>query len=119
MGTGRLHVIVAVAFGRGVVLRELYSRMNGCFFARFITEHFNTCFARCGQKVQGRQIFLMDNDPSQTNKTDCFTCTSSNMEAEFYKLSARSLDLTPVESVFNILKCKLEDEGISKNTGVF
>ena len=111
-GGRRLHVIVAVAFGKGVVLREPYCHMNGRFFARFITQHFNNCFARCGPKAHGRRIFVMDNDPSQTSRTALNALT--NIEAEFHKLPPRSPDLTPVESVFNILKRKLDDQAISK-----
>ena len=43
-GGRRLHVIVAIAHGDGVILREPYEKMNGQFFAAFIREHFNTCF---------------------------------------------------------------------------
>jgi len=67
-GGRRLHVIVAIACGKGVVLREAYDKMNGCFFAKFINDHFNCCFARCGPKDCGKRIFVMDNDPSQTSR---------------------------------------------------
>ena len=29
----RLHVIVAIAYGKGMVLKETYEKMNGAFFA--------------------------------------------------------------------------------------
>ena len=114
MGGRRLPVTVAVVFGKGVVLREPYCHLNGQFFARFITQHFNNCFTQCGPKAQGRRIFVMDNDPSQTSRTALNALTNIHVEAEFYKLPARSPGLTPVESVFNILKHKLDDEAISK-----
>jgi transposase len=49
-GGKRLHVIVAIAYRKGVVLKVPYEKMNGNFFAEFIGKHFNTCFAKCGHK---------------------------------------------------------------------
>jgi len=44
-GGRRLHLIVAFAYGKGVVLREAYEKMDGQFFTQFIQEHFNLTFA--------------------------------------------------------------------------
>ena len=57
-------MIVAIVHGKGVVLREAYDKMNAAFFAKFISNHFNACFARCGPKRNGQRLFVMDNDPS-------------------------------------------------------
>ena len=65
-GGRRLHVIVAIAHGKGDVLREAYDKMNAAFFVKFISNHFNACFARCGPKRNGQRLFVMDNDPRQT-----------------------------------------------------
>ena len=59
------HLIVAIAYGKGVVLKEVYEKMDGQFFAQFIRTHFNIAFARSGPKRYGRRLFIMDNDPSQ------------------------------------------------------
>ena len=40
-GGKRLHVIVAIAYGKGVILKEPYDKLNGQFFANFIRQHFN------------------------------------------------------------------------------
>ena len=53
-GGRRLHVLVAIAHGKGVVLREPYEKMNGNFFSEFIKEQFNTTFARAGPKTKGK-----------------------------------------------------------------
>ena len=64
-GGRRLHLIVAIAYGKGVVLKEVYEKMDGQFFAQFIRTHFNIAFARSGPKRHGKRLFIMDNDPSQ------------------------------------------------------
>ena len=66
-GGRKLHLMVAVAYGEGVVLCQPCEKLNGFFFAQFIRQHFNITFAKAGPKAQ-RRIFAMDNDPSQTSK---------------------------------------------------
>ena len=53
VGGRRLHVIVAIAYGKGVILKVPYAKMTGEFFARFIREHFNLTFAKAGPKADG------------------------------------------------------------------
>ena len=60
-----MHLIIAIAYGKGVVLKEVYEKMDGQFFAQFIRTHFNIAFARSGPKRHGKRLFIMDNDPSQ------------------------------------------------------
>ena len=67
-GGRRVHVMVAFAHGKGVILAEPYGKMNGKFFANFIKKQFNTCFAKAGPKHGGKRLFVMDNDPSQSSK---------------------------------------------------
>ena len=67
-GGRRLHVIVAIAFGKGVILKVPYEKMTGTFFANFIREHFNITFTKAGPKAHGKRLFVMDNDPSQTSR---------------------------------------------------
>ena len=40
-GRIRLHLMVAIGFGGGVILREPYDKIYGAFFANFLKEHFN------------------------------------------------------------------------------
>jgi transposase len=67
-GGRRLHIIVAIASQKGVILRKDYDKMDGVFFAKCIRENFNLCFGKAGPKAYGKRLFLMDNDPSQTSK---------------------------------------------------
>ena len=59
-GGRRLHLMVAVVFGKGVVLKVPYLHMNGNFFVQFVQEHFNITYA-----ILERQIL---NNKDYTNK---------------------------------------------------
>ena len=61
-GGRRLHLIVAIAYGIVVVLKEVYEKMDGQFFTQFTRTHFNIAFARAGPKRHGKRLFIMD-DP--------------------------------------------------------
>ena len=63
-GGRRLHVVIAIVAGKGVILCVPYNKMSGHFFADFITTHFNITFARAGPKRNGRKLFVMGNDAS-------------------------------------------------------
>lgn len=39
-GGKRLHVIVAIAYGKGVVLKVPYGKMRGKSFKKFVRQHF-------------------------------------------------------------------------------
>ena len=62
-GEKRLHALVAISYGKGVVLREAYETMNASFFASFVREEFPRCFVRAGREK--RRLFVMDDNPSQ------------------------------------------------------
>lgn len=68
-GGRRLHVLVAIAYGKGAILKVPYEKMTGTFFGDFIREHFNITFAQAGPKTNGRRVFIMDNDPSQMSRS--------------------------------------------------
>ncbi|CAB3978823.1 Hypothetical predicted protein [Paramuricea clavata] len=88
-GGRRLHLMVAVAYGKGVILRKAYEKIDGSFFAGFVKENLNLCFAKAGPR-RGRQcIFVMD------------------------KIPARSPDLNPIENIFHVVKKQLEEEAIN------
>ena len=67
-GGRRLHVLAAVAWGKGIILSEVYDKMNGDFFAQFIKNNFNLCFGKAGPKTDGKRLFVMDNDPCMPNE---------------------------------------------------
>ena len=80
------------------------------FFAKFIGESFNLCFGKAGPKVDGKRIFVMDNDPSQTSKMAMSALR--NIECELHEIPPRSPDLNPIENTFHLVKKRLKDEAI-------
>ena len=72
-GGRRVHVMVTIAHGKGVILVEPYQKINGIFFANFIKNKFNIGFAKASTKHGGKRIFIMDNDPSQQSGNECAT----------------------------------------------
>ena len=112
-GGKRLHVMVAIAYGKGVILNEPYDKLNGQFFANFIRQHFTLCFGRAGPKRDGKRLFVMDNDPSQVSKLAMSALRE--IECQLSKIPSRSPDLNPCESIFHIVKDSLDDEAIEKH----
>ena len=103
-GGKRLRIIVAITYGKGVVLKVPYENMNGNFFAEFIGKHFIVVL-QSSDVENDRRLFLMDNDPSQTSKA--VRKAMEKIEAEFHNIPARSLDLNSIENVFHLVKKSL------------
>ena len=112
-GGRRLHVLVAIAYGKGVILTVPYEKMHGSFFAQFIRSHFNIAFGRAGPKRNARRLFVMDNDPSQTSKRAKEAL--EEIEAELLKLPPRCADIHCIENLFNQIKCHLDEEAVTQN----
>ena len=108
-----LHVIVAIAFGKGVILKVPYEKMTGKCFANFIREHFNITFAKVGPKAHGKRLFVMDNDPSQTSREARLVL--EDIEGNCHEIPPRSPDLNPIENIFHLVKRFLGQEAISRN----
>ena len=47
----RLHVLMAIAYRKGVILKVPYEKMAGEFFVTFTSKHFNLTFANTGSKT--------------------------------------------------------------------
>ena len=81
------------------------------FFAKFISNHFNACFACCRPKRNGQRFFVMYNDPSHTSRAALNAI--GRIEAQFHKIPSKYPDLMPMESVFHLLKRSLANKAIS------
>jgi transposase len=106
-------MMVAIAHGKGVVLRVPYTKMDGTFFAQFIKEYFRIAFVRAGPKHNSRHLFVMDNCPCQTSKVAMKAI--DEIEAEMHVIPPRSADLNPIENIFHIAKRQLERQAIDNN----
>ena len=49
-----LHVLIAIAYGKGVILKVPYEKMSGECFGLFIHRNFNLAFAQAGLKTNRR-----------------------------------------------------------------
>lgn len=112
-GGKRLHFMVAVSFKHGVTLVEQYDKMNGIYFAGFITRNFESCFERSNIIGNQRRLFVMDNDPSQ-NSTRAKTALR-RVKAHLCAIPARSPDINPIENLFHNVKKSLQSQAIENN----
>jgi hypothetical protein len=101
-GGRRVHVMVAIAHGKGVILAKPHEKMNRKFFANFIKNNFNIRYAKAGPKHSRKHLFVVDNDPSQSSKASMNALRS--VESELLKIPARSPDLNPIENISHISK---------------
>lgn len=109
-GGRRLHLMVAIAHGKGIILKDAHEKMSGDFFSPFIRTLFNITFAKAGQKANGGRYFIMDNNPCQTSRKSISTV--NDIEAELHGIPPRSPDLNPIEDTFHLIKKKLADEAL-------
>lgn len=109
----RLHLIVVICYGHGVICAEPYERMSGTYFARFIRRHFHILFEIAGKGENDSRSFVMDNDPSQTSAKAKRALRS--VKATMQVIPARSPDLNPIENVFHTVRKQLDAEVKQKN----
>ena len=112
-GGKRLHLIVAIAHGKGVICAEEYKKMTGDYFASFIRNFFHKLFKANGKRKGNEKIFLMDNCPCQTSAKAKKALRT--IGATMRVIPARSPDLNPIENMFNVLRKRLEGEVKEKN----
>ena len=90
-GGGRIHFLVGISSGSGVVLVEEYTKMQG-----------NTLHSKLIDlaKMKGREelIFVMDNGPCQTSKVALDAIEECSLQ--FLTIPPRSPDINPIENVF-------------------
>ena len=99
---------------KGVILKEVYEKMDGQFFAQFIRTHFNFTFARSGPKRHGKRLFIRDNDSSQRSKVA--KRAFQDIEAELQEIPPRSPDINVIESISHFLRMDLEEEAVTENS---
>ena len=107
--------MVAIAKSRGVILAEEYEKLNSEFFSGFIQRNFDMLFSICtsDRRIPPSRLFIMDNDPSQTSGAAMRAL--ANLDAELFRIPARSPDVNPIENIFQVAKKKLAQEAIDKH----
>lgn len=111
-GTGGkvLKVMVAISYGKGVLVAEPYEKMTGAYFADFIERNFDRMF-EAANKGPGR-LWLQDGDPCQNSKKA--RAAMINKNAELLKIPPRSPDLNPIENYFHIVGRKLKEDALTR-----
>ena len=107
-GGKRLHLVVVICMGRGVICAEPYEKMSGSYFAQFIRRKFPVLFETAGKGPNDTRKFVMDNCPCQTSGIAMRALRS--VKATMQSIPARSPDLNPIENAFHIVRRKLDAE---------
>ena len=103
------HFLVAIAYGKGVILAEQYEgNMNGEKFSEFIREEFK----ERSNNTKGK-LFLQDGDPSQNSQKA--KSAMDKVGTRLFKIPPRSPDINPIENVFNNIKRELKDYALEHN----
>ena len=111
-GGKRVHVMVAIAPRKGVILAEVYEKMSGHYFSDLIRRKFLAIFRRVGKTRRQQKIFVMDNCPSQTSAMAMDALQELGIELK--RIPPRSPDLNPIENLFHVVKRKLRQDAINK-----
>ena len=106
-----LKLMVAISYNKGVIVCQPFEKMLGSYFARFVTERFNSMFEKAG-KGESR-LWVQDGDPCQNSGTA--KAAMERVNATLFKIPARSPDLNPIENFFNIVSNRLRDSAIDKH----
>ena len=108
-GCASANFMVAIAYGKGVVLCEQWE-------GTIIDEKFASIVKRCLRKAfpnsanpKGK-LFLMDGCPRQNSRVAMRAI--EKVGAKVFKIPARSPDLNPIENFFNIIAMKLNNDAV-------
>ena len=101
-GGRRIHFLVGISSGSGVVLLEEYTEMQGNYSANFVQNMLHSKLLE-STEMKGRVewIFVMDNDPCQTSKVALDVIDECSLA--FLSTPPRSLDINPNK---NVSHCK-------------
>ena len=103
--------MVAVSYGKGVILCEQYKTLNGRYFQSLVEREFPRMFTIADK--EGRRFFLQDGDPSQNSALA--RAAWRKMGAKLLSIPPRSPDINCIENLFHIVKQLLEQDAIKYN----
>mgnify|MGYP002804063147 CR=1 FL=1 len=110
-GTGgrMVKLMVAISFGKGVVICKTYEKLDGRYFAGFIDENFESMFAVADKGAL--RLWVQDGDPSQNSAMARAAMVRAN--CQLLKIPARSPDLNPIENIFKLVSDALRKQAIT------
>ena len=103
--------MVALSYGKGVVLCEQYETLNGQYIKSLIEREFPPTFRVCNKPRQ--KLFMQDNDPSQNSALA--RTAWRRLGAKPVPLPPRSGDIHFIENIFHIVKMALEKDALDTN----
>lgn len=111
-GTGGNYVrlIVAISYGKGIVVCEPYQRMCGDYFASFIRNNFEDMFDDAGKDSC---TWIQDGDPSQNSKAA--QRAMEDVNAKLLSIPPRSPDINPIENIFHLTHRKLSQDALERS----
>ena len=112
-GGKRIHFLVGISSGCGVVLLEEYTKMDGHYFAKFVQNTLHKKLMELAE-LKGREelIFVMDNDPSQTSRVALDAV--EDCAIQFLSIPPTSPDINPIENVFHVVRSELRKEAMEQ-----
>ncbi len=110
-GTGGsvLKLMVAISYGKGVLVCKPYSKMDGKTFAEFIDNNFPSMFRAAGRRSR-RRLFVQDNDPCQNSSAA--KQAMLRIGAKLLEIPPRSPDLNPIENIFHTVARQLRQQAL-------
>ena len=111
VGSINVNFMVAISYGKGVVLCEQYDgTITGKKFAAIVESSFPTAFEK-SSNAKGKRL-LMDGCPRQNSRVALRAI--KKVGGVVFKIPPRSPDLNPIENFFHTLTVKLNDDAIEK-----
>ena len=109
-GSRKVQLIVCISHGRGVCEIEQYEKMNGNYFASFVTQRFPKLIRENFKNDD--KLWTQDRDPSQNCKSAREAWKA--LGATLMKIPPRSPDLNPIENIFHLATRELHKETVDK-----
>lgn len=111
-GRGRVaKFMVAVSYGKGVILCEHYETLNGRYFQSLVEREFPRMFTIADK--ERRRFFLQDGDQSQNSALP--HAAWREMGAKLLSIPPRRSVMNCIENLFHIVKQLLEQDAIKYN----
>lgn len=111
-GKKNANFMVAVSYGKGVVLcKQYFGTITGGKFAKIIRTEFNEAFAASCNPDD--KVFLQDGCPRQNSAIA--KRAWERIGAEVFKIPARSPDINCIENLFHLVNKELQSQAINRN----
>ena len=102
--------MVAISYGKPVLVAEPFIKMNGQYFESFIDNNFTVLFQRANNNDSRYRLWIQDGDPSQNSARAKRAMARAN--AVLLSIPPRSQDINPIENIFHLVSKKLRDDAL-------